>query len=100
MEVQEAIPQSDQAPSASAAFPCLAQQIQATGRKVFLWERLLTLGWAPDYGVPPALGSFLTLEWLLALGWFLDLVSLLSLGWLLEERVPPPTPPQALVLSL
>lgn len=100
MEVQEAIPQPGQAPSSSSVFPCLAQQIQATGRKVLLWERLLTLGWDLDYGVPHSPGVIPNPGWLLALGWFLDLVSLLFLEWLLEKRVPPSTPPQSLVLSL
>lgn len=47
-----------------------------------------------------ALGSLLTPGWLQALGWFPDLTSLLSLEWVLEERVPPPTLSQVLVLSL
>lgn len=47
-----------------------------------------------------ALGSLLTPGWLLSLGWLVDLASLLSLGWVLEDRVPPPIPSQALVLSL
>lgn len=92
MEVQEAIPHLGQAPSPSASFPCLVQQILATSHKVFIWERLLILGWAPDYGVPRSPGVPPEPGWFLALVWFLDLTSLLTLVWLLEERVLPPTP--------
>lgn len=56
MELQEAISQPGQAPTASAAFPCLAQETLATDKKVLICERLLTLGWAPDYGVPHSPG--------------------------------------------
>lgn len=63
MEVQEAIPQLGQATSASAAFPPLAQQILATGRKVLTQERLLTLGWFLDLvSLRPWGGSLRTLR--------------------------------------
>lgn len=56
MELQEAISQPGQAPTASAAFPCLAQETLATDKKVLICERLQTLRWAPDYGVPHSPG--------------------------------------------